>query len=66
MIPIIFMILCTASFVSDLYFYINHKKNLGNLQSSNEIIIIVHFLSVRLIYFVVDTLPSILFPTFHP
>ena len=40
------MILCTASFVCDLYFYINHKKNLGNLQSSNKIIITVHFLAV--------------------
>ena len=40
------MVMSTAGFVSDLYFFINHDKNLINLQSSGGGITFVHFLTV--------------------
>ena len=47
LIPIIYMLISAASFVSDLYFFLNHDKHLQNLQSSNDGITLVHFLMVR-------------------
>ena len=47
LIPIIYMLISAASFVSDLYFFLNHDKHLQNLQSSNDAITLVHFLMVR-------------------
>ena len=42
------MLTATASFVSDVYFFINRHKNLENLISSDGGIIFVHFLMVRI------------------
>lgn len=41
------MIISTVCFISDLYFYINHKKNLENLQNNDATIVFVHLLIVR-------------------
>ena len=47
LIPVIYMLISTASFVSDLYFFISHNKNFSDLQSSDGGIVFVHFLTVR-------------------
>ena len=46
LVPIIFMIMCSASFACDLYFYINHG-GLSAGKRNNAGIIFVHFLIVR-------------------
>ena len=50
LIPIIYMLISTTSFVSDLYFFISHK-NFADLQSSDGArgIVFVHFLAVRIL-----------------
>ena len=48
LIPMIFMLISTVCFVSDLYFFINYKKNLKNLQKNNSSIVFVHFLIVSI------------------
>ena len=48
LIPIIYMLISTTSFVSDLYFFISHK-NFADLQSSDGSIVFVHFLAVRIL-----------------
>ena len=48
LIPIIYMLISTASLVSDLYFFINHDKNHENLHRNGVGIIFVHFLTVRI------------------
>ena len=47
MIPMIFMLISAICFGSDLYFFINHEKNLEDLQRNDGGIIFVHFLIVR-------------------
>ena len=43
------MLISTASFVSDLYFFINHDKNFTDLQSNDGDIVFVHFLAVSIL-----------------
>ena len=48
LIPIIFMIVSAVCFISDLYFFVNYKKNLENLQNTDGIIVFVHLLIVSI------------------
>ena len=48
LIPMIFMLISAVCFMSDLYFFINYKKNLKNLQKNNSSIVFVHFLIVSI------------------
>ena len=45
LIPLIFMLVCVASFVCDVYFYIHHN---ASREMNNGGITVVHFLTVRL------------------
>jgi len=47
LVPIIFMLMCLASFICDLYFYI-HRGGLSERDSNNAGIIFVHFLIVSI------------------
>ena len=42
------MLISAVCFASDVYFFINHKKNLEDLKNNNGGIIFMHFLIVRL------------------
>ena len=46
LIPIIYMLISAVCFASDVYFFINHKKNLEDMENNNGGIIFMHFLIV--------------------
>ena len=48
LVPAIYLLISAVCFASDMYFFINHKKNLEDLEYNNGGIIFMHFLIVRI------------------